>query len=63
MNRLSGGYVYAETDRKRGLRSVGDVSTGDRLRLYLAEGSLETHVDRVIPSGERSPEDGRKENR
>lgn len=45
MKKLEGGFAYVETQKGAPVRSAGSVVTGDRLRLYLADGELLVTVD------------------
>lgn len=47
LNKLGGGYVYAEDMSGKAVKSVSDVNSGDLLSLSLVDGHINAHVDSI----------------
>lgn len=57
LKKLGSGYGYLETEDGRGIRSVMEVSQGDRIRARLADGDITAQVQQIIREEKK---DGRK---
>ena len=49
LKRLSGGFVYGQTGKGEGLRSIEQISGGDRLKFQLTDGGFLAEVLEIWP--------------
>ena len=49
LKRLSGGFVYGQTKEGEGLRSIEQISGGDRLKFQLTDGEFQAEVLEIWP--------------
>ena len=45
LKKLNQGYAYVEDQAGRTFRSVSQAQTGDRLRIYVSDGTVEARVE------------------
>lgn len=50
LKKLNQGYAYVEDERKATVRSVSQVSQGELVRIYVADGTLDAEVTEIRPA-------------
>ena len=63
LQKLNQGYSYVEDSDKKNIRSVAQVETGDILRIYVTDGTIDTQVtgrEMCADSGDISKKGGRR---
>lgn len=60
LKKLSGGYGFIEDKDGKALKSVNQIQSGEKIRVYVADGHVSATVDEKFGEGER--QDAQKEN-